>query len=741
MNGLNFLSSKGEMGTLIREKDWSNHPLGNPIEWPQSLKTTLSIILNSKFPKFLFWGENLRCFYNDAYRPSLGVDGKHPTILGQEGEKAWPEIWGIIKPMMDSVFETGEATWSKNQLIPFYRNGKIEDIYWTFSYSPIVDEEGKIAGIFTSCVETTIEVNSRKELEKVNQRYHDNIMHAPAAMCVLRGKSHVVEIANDLMLELWGKTTEDVLNKPVFEGLPEIKGQGLEAIMDEAYYSGKKFEANERPVILPRNGELKQFYLNFVYEPIRDADGKVDSIVAIATDVTFSVLARQKIQESEERLNLVIEATELAVWELDLRTQQTIHTERYAQIFGFNSVNDAKREDIVKQIHPEDRIARDTAHKNVLKTGFLKYESRIIWNDGNMRWIDVNGKLFYDQDNQPLKIIGTVRDITKEKNFEQDLIDREEKFRLLADEMPQFVWTSNAEGRLNYFNKSVYKYADLDEYILESNEWFTIVHPEDREENVRIWKNSITTGKDFLFEHRFRRKDGEYRWQLSRAKALRDANGSITMWVGTSTDIQEIKELDEQKDYFISMASHELKTPITSIKGYIQLLESKYRNAEDPFLKNSLKIVRKQIENLTTLVVDLLDVSKIRTGSLQLRKSQFNINNLITEVISEIQHINPHNEINFNADKKIDINADEESIRQVIINFLTNAVKYSPNAKQVTVSLKANEDELTVCVTDAGIGISAENQKKIFDRFYRVEGKNEKTFPGFGIGLFIAAEI
>lgn len=867
MNRLNFLSSVGEMGKLIHEKDWSNNPLGHPQNWPQSLKTTLSIILNSKFPTFVFWGDELRCFYNDAYRPSLGNDGKHPSMIGQKAEDAWSEVWHIIKPMMNQVLETGEATWSENQLIPFYRNGRIEDIYWTFSYSPIINEEGEIAGIFTTCVETTAEVKSKKELESVNKKYYQNIMQAPVAMGILTGEKFVVEIANELLLKLWGKNSEEVLNKPIFEGLAEAKGQGLEAIIENVFKTGVRFQANERLVTLPRNGKLEQFYLNFVYEPVREVDGKIISIVIIASDVTNSVIALQKIQESEQRfrkvadsapvliwmsgtdklcyyfnkawlkftgrtmqqedgngwsegvhpddfdrciqiystafdnreefymeyrlkrhdgeyrwlsdngtprytpdgvfegfigacmdindtvtasqilkeneekLNIVIEATELAVWEYIYKTKEATFDAKYAAIFGYDDPSALTSKLIIQHLHPGDSKVRDKAHEDVIETGLLNYESRILWADGSLHWIEVSGKLFKDCSGLPEKLMGTVRDITQDKKNEQDLIDREEKFRLLANEMPQFVWISDTDGNLNYFNQSVYKYSGVDENILNDDNWLTIIHPEDQEENIRLWRKSISTGKDFIIEHRFRRKDGVYRWQLSRAKALRDSNGNITMWVGTSTDIQDIKELDEQKDYFISMASHELKTPITSIKGYIQLLESRYRNSEDPFLKSSLKVVHKQIETLTTLVADLLDVSKIKTGSLQLRKSSFCINDLIDEVISEIQQMNPKNEISFTSTDEINVSADEENIRQVIINFLTNAVKYSPDAKQISVSLKSVKNELMVSVTDSGIGINPENQSKIFDRFYRVEGKNEKTFPGFGIGLYIAAEI
>ena len=167
---LKFLSGGGEMGALMRAYNWDSSLLGSVDNWPQSLLTTLGILLNSKFPMFLFWGSNHVCFYNDAYRPSLGNDGKHPGILGINGEEAWPEIWHIIKPLIYQVLADGEANWSEDQLIPIYRNGKIEDVYWTFSYSPVKDESGMPAGVFVTCTETTGKVNTLKKIAESNNQ-------------------------------------------------------------------------------------------------------------------------------------------------------------------------------------------------------------------------------------------------------------------------------------------------------------------------------------------------------------------------------------------------------------------------------------------------------------------------------------------------------------------------------------------------------------------------------------------
>jgi PAS fold len=164
VQGKSLILGKGEMAALTRLKDWSNSSIGNIAEWPRCLINNLNNILSSGFPMFIFWGKDLLCFYNDAYRPSLGNNGKHPAILGMPGAEAWPEIWHIIRPYIDKVLIQGEAVFLEDQLVPIFRNGHIEDVYWTFSYSAIYDEKNAITGVLVTCVETTQKILSLQKL-------------------------------------------------------------------------------------------------------------------------------------------------------------------------------------------------------------------------------------------------------------------------------------------------------------------------------------------------------------------------------------------------------------------------------------------------------------------------------------------------------------------------------------------------------------------------------------------------
>jgi PAS domain S-box-containing protein len=338
-------------------------------------------------------------------------------------------------------------------------------------------------------------------------------------------------------------------------------------------------------------------------------------------------------------------------------------------------------------------------------------------------------------------VMNTAAEVTDLVTTKQKIEESEKKFRLLADSMPQHIWTSDIRGNLNYFNQSVFTYSGLSPEQIDKDGWLQFVHPDDREENIQTWMHSVVTGESFLFEHRFRRHDGEYRWQLSRALPVKDSHGKIKMWVGTSTDIDEIKKHQQEKDDFIKIASHELKTPVTTIKAYVQLLLNQDSTKQDEMLTKSLSTIEKQITKLAKLIADLMDVTKIELGSFQANKENFSMTELIRDIAGSIQATTTTHHIHFNYSADILVNADKDRITQVLTNLLTNAIKYSPNADKVVVDITTNAKELIVSIQDFGIGMANKDHEKIFDRFYRVENPEGKIFPGFGIGLFIVREI
>jgi len=225
-------------------------------------------------------------------------------------------------------------------------------------------------------------------------------------------------------------------------------------------------------------------------------------------------------------------------------------------------------------------------------------------------------------------------------------------------------------------------------------------------------------------------------------------DGEFSGFAGSVTDITELKKLEQRKDDFIKMASHELKTPITSINGYVQLMLNIFNEADEERLraskqtiKSSLNTISKQVVKLTRLISELLDLSRIESGKLELHRTAFDLGTLVEETVQDIRQTASKHAIILHNDFEGKVFADKDRIGQVLLNLLTNAIKYSPDSDSIEVCVDNNKELAVITVKDAGIGIDSKDQIRIFERFYRAEGKSEQTFPGFGIGLFIANEI
>jgi signal transduction histidine kinase len=294
----NQIFGHGEMADLTRAFDWSKTPVGAIEDWPDTLLITVNTILASRHPMFLWWGEELIQFYNDGYRPSIRED-KHPSALGQAGRECWPEIWAIIRPEIDAVMTRGEASWHENQLVPIYRNGKLEDVYWTYGYSPLRDTSGRIRGTLVVCTDTTDLVIARGQLQSESDRLGELFQQAPAFFAVLRGSDHVFEMTNPPYQELIGRA---VLGKSVIEAVPEAAEQGFVRLLDGVFQTGQAFVGRGTPIQLARKGSdrLELHYLDFVYQPLRDSAGQVSGIFVLGIDVTENKRAEQVLLQTEK---------------------------------------------------------------------------------------------------------------------------------------------------------------------------------------------------------------------------------------------------------------------------------------------------------------------------------------------------------------------------------------------------------------------------------------------------------
>ena len=301
----------GEMKGRCRGFDWASSPIGRVEDWPQSLKTTVATILDSRFPNIVLWGPELIQIYNDGYREIMGA--KHPAGLAMRTRDCWPEAWGFNAPIYARVFE-GRSEFFEDVLIPIIRYGALENTYFTISYSPIRDETHAVAGVLVTLLETTARVAAKRleaererllaQVELERNRLDDIFRQSPGFFAVLRGPNHVFERANEAYYQLIGY--RDVVGKPVAEALPEVVGQGFIDLLNRVMETGEPFVGQEVPVMLARTqgATPEQVYVNFVYEAIHDEDRNYAGIVAQGTEVTGLVHARRLteklLKESEE---------------------------------------------------------------------------------------------------------------------------------------------------------------------------------------------------------------------------------------------------------------------------------------------------------------------------------------------------------------------------------------------------------------------------------------------------------
>lgn len=322
----------------------------------------------------------------------------------------------------------------------------------------------------------------------------------------------------------------------------------------------------------------------------------------------------------------------------------------------------------------------------------------------------------------------------------KDLQISREHLKLLTDYLPQMTWTNLPNGEVNFYNQRWYDYTGVDYEVSHRSGWREVVHPDDLQNTLEKFTLSLQTGRIFDVENRYKQFDGTYRWHLNRAVPLKNDDDEILFWVGTATDIEEQKLEMERKDEFIGIASHELKTPLTSLKGYLQIMEMYKKEPLPAAIRQYISKAITALNKLQNLVNDLLDVSKIQAGRLDYQVDRFDMADMLKAAAENAQHIYPEYHFESHIDNGLQVEGNAERLEQVLMNMISNAVKYTKDNKNVIIKASAASDRVRVSVTDFGIGLSNEQKDKIFERFYRVEDTQFLT-SGLGMGLYISSQI
>ncbi len=573
------------------------------------------------------------------------------------------------------------------------------------------------------------------------------LTQAPVAMSMLMGDEFHIRVANPQMLQLWGKPAE-IIGSRLIDALPELEGQPFMDILSKVRTTGTPYKGYKELCYLVRNGEREECYFDFIYAPIyNDDETEILGISVVATEVTDQVFAEKKLAETEYTFEKLIKESDYAIalykgkdLIIDVANNTMIKT------WGKNeSVIGMKLEDALPELKGQPFL---DILKDIFKTGktYSATEDEVfLERNGELQtsYYNFSYKPLFNEKGEVYAILNFATDVTEMVLTKKQLKTNEEKYRNLADSLPIIVWTADKDGNIDYYNKRWYDYTGFEGVDSRESATKKILHPDDQQRAQELWTSSKANKTNYEIEYQFRDRSAEdaYRWFLGRAIPVKDADNEVIQWIGTCTDINDFKQFQQQKDNFLGIASHELKTPLTSLKLYSQFLEKNLRKQNDDKNADVAKKMDDQINKLTSLVNDLLDVTKIQNGKILLNKSDFDFDELVQEIVTEQQMSTSH-KIYVDSEKIGNIYGDRHRISQVMSNLIGNAIKYSPDSDKIHISAKAtDEDCVLFSVRDFGIGIPADKKDKVFEQYYRVSGSKEHTFPGLGLGLYISSEI
>jgi PAS domain S-box-containing protein len=593
-------------------------------------------------------------------------------------------------------------------------------------------------------------VSAQSALVASEARYRRLFETAQDAILILDAEQPDGKIidANPFVIDLLGYSLEELIGKELWEiGLFSDKEES-KAAMDRLQKDGYIRYAD-----LPlETKQGKRIDVEFVSNTYLVGDERV--IQCNIRDITERAEAARALKASEARYRRLFETAHDAILILQDDSGKIMDANPFViDLLGY-SLDELIGKELWEIGLFRDKQQSKAAMEQLQETGYIRYEDMPLETKQGKR-VEVefvsNSYMVGDQ-----KVIQcNIRDITDRKWAEEAARISAERFRFLAESMPLMIFTATPDGDIDYCNRRLAEFTGLPcEEICSSGLW-TFTHPDEVEESSRRWQHSIESGEPFQHESRFRRSDGVYRWQLSRALPMRDAGG-IVIWVGSSTDIDDRKSIEENlvrqyaesetlsraKDEFLATSSHELRTPLTSILGWSELLVTGELDAE--MQRDAIDSIRQSARTQSRLIDDMLDVSRLLTGKLELNSETVDV---AATLLLAIRAITPAAESrNIRIEKSLArdasrVSGDATRLQQIFWNILSNAVKFTPDGGSISVRLSSTDSRLEVEVSDTGKGIGRDFLPRVFDSLSQEGGTSTRLHGGLGLGLSIAKQL
>ena len=756
-----FLAGGGEMGALMRVYAWHDTPLGPPEGWPSTLKTVLRVLLSSNHPMFIWWGDELIQFYNDGYRQTMGPE-RHPGALGQPGRPCWEEAWDLIGPDIERVMSEGASAWYEDRLVPLTRNGRRENVWWTYGYSPIEDETG-IRGVLVICNDVTRDHLLRERLQQTN---HALIETMDDGFCLIemihdehgRAVDYAFIEANHAFARHTG--LEDSVGKTARQLVPNLE-QGWVDTYDEIARSGvaRRFEEGSEAM-----GRWFTVYASPIAHPDRQR------VALLFTDITDKKNAERALQASEmaaraaasqaeadrRRLDALLSSAPVGIVYVDEHGALSAVNRMNRQLWGEHPMSTSQDQYAEwrgwwadgSERHGQPIRADEWALARALRGEPVDADVVEIEPFGRpheRRTLLTRASAIHAEDGAIAGAVAASMDLTAQVDTQRALRESEEKFRTITDAMPQMVWSCRADGENDYSNRRWIEFTGFDDSELRGTNWVGIIHPDDLPVLQALWADSLANGKLFELEHRLRHHSGEYRWVLNRALPVRDEAGRIIRWMGTVTDMhdqklaaEELKAANARKDEFLAMLAHELRNPLAPISTAAQML--KLSGADPRRIAHASDVIGRQVRHMVELVDDLLDVSRVTRGLVELEREPVDLKSVIQNAIEQARPLiekKGHTLSTRLGAANVTVMGDRKRLVQVMANLINNAAKYTPDGGEITVCADPVPDagQVKLSVKDNGIGIEAALLPQIFELFTQARRTPDRAQGGLGLGL------
>ena len=608
------------MASCINKFDWKSHPLGEIQTWPQALRNFVSTMLASRFPMYLAWGDEGYSFYNDGYIPIL--TDKHPNALGATFNSVWGELPPDFLTMVERT-RLDQTSYYEDMPLTLLKNGKLEECFFTFSYSGVRGDSGEIEGFYAVCLETTQAFHAKQKHVNESEHLRALFQQAPGYIAVVSGIYHTYEIANDAYHRLTGN--RELIGKSVRDAVPELVGQGYIQVLDDILQTGKAYVGRAERVLLKRGHaeELEERYLDFILQPITDSLGRVSGVFIEGSDVTDAVNAATVLRSSEERL------------------------------------------------------------------------------------------------------------------------------RQLANNIPHLAWMANPDGHIHWYNDRWYDYTGTTIETMAGWGWKNVHDPAYLPDVIKVWSASLASGIPWEMTFPLRSASGDFRMFASRAIPLRDEAGKIVQWFGTNTDVtaeitaqEEIKESSQLKDEFLAMLAHELRNPLAPIASAAYVLSAVQLDSGK--VRETAKVISRQVGHITKLVDDLLDVSRVTRGLVTVQLEICDINQIVTESIEQVQVLaeaKHHNLVFRRHELPAYVYGDYTRLVQVFSNVFNNAIRYTPSNGTISAVVDVRGSKVTISIADNGIGVPPTLAPRIFDLFIQGERSSDRSQGGLGLGLALVKSL